>query len=523
MPGVLEQAVLDQAIPPGLEPERVPPRIGRYDVLAPLSVGGMAELFLAYTAGPAGFRKFVALKKILPGASRDEDAVRLFIDEARLTAGMSHSNIAQVYDLGEEQGDLYIAMEFIPGLDLSRVARSCKRRGLRLPLGLVALVVREACLALHYAHHYQDPSGRSGGIIHRDVSPKNLMLTYSGNVKVIDFGIAMAKNRVEGPGAPRRGTLAYMSPEQVRNGSLDGRTDLFSAGIVLHELLVGQKLFQGKTDAEVLKAVLEAPIRPPDEINARVPSELSAVAMRALEREPGKRFTTGKEMAKAIEAAAGALMFDDERAGAFMAEMFSERLSHIRSLLDLAAPEGDEALLRSAAAELRADAVRLSGPTADLPEVEGRSGGHLIEAMEPITQDREDRRPRRILAVDDDLVMTTYLRMALGPYGYDVVGCHSASRVMEAIGREQPDLILLDVRMPEKDGYQVCQEIREQKKDRYVPIVFLSAACSLDERVKGLTVGADDFVKKPFEAPELAARIKAHIKRVATLRAASAA
>jgi len=342
-------------------------------------------------------------------------------------------------------------------------------------------------------------------------------------VKVIDFGIAMAKNRVEGPGAPRRGTLAYMSPEQVRNGSLDGRTDLFSAGIVLHELLVGQKLFQGRTDAEVLKAVLEAPIRPPDEINARVPAELSAVAMRALEREPGKRFASGKEMAKAIEAAAGALMFDDERAGAFMAEMFSERLSHIRSLLDLAAPEGDEALLRSAAAELRADAVRLSGPTADLPEVDGRSGGHLIEAMEPITQDREDRRPRRILAVDDDQVMTTYLRMALGPYGYDVVGCHSASRVMEAIGREQPDLILLDVRMPEKDGYQVCQEIREQKKDRYVPIVFLSAACSLDERVKGLTVGADDFVKKPFEAPELAARIKAHIKRVATLRAATAA
>ena len=336
---------------------------------------------------------------------------------------------------------------------------------------------------------------------------------------MIDFGIALAKNRVEGP-SPVRGTLAYMSPEQVRNGPLDGRSDLFSAGIVLHELLVGQKLFQGKTDAEVLKAVLDLPIQPPDVLNPRVPSELSAVVMRALERDPDKRFSSGKEMAKAIEASVGLLMFDDERAGAFMAEMFSERLANIRSLLDLAAPEGDEALLRSAANELRADALRLSGQTSDVPESDKNDG--LVDAAEPVSQDKGARRPRRILAVDDDQVMTTYLRMALSPYGYEVIGCHSASRVMEAIGREQPDLVLLDVRMPEKDGYQVCQEIREQKKDRYIPIVFLSGACSLDERVKGLTVGADDFVKKPFEPPELAARIKAHIKRVATLRAAQA-
>ncbi|HEY8206806.1 MAG TPA: response regulator [Myxococcaceae bacterium] len=493
-------------------------------MLAPLSVGGMAELFLGYTAGPAGFRKFVAIKKILPDARRDEDAVRLFIDEARLTAGMSHSNIAQVYDLGEERGELFIAMEFIPGLDLSRIARSCKRRGLRLPLGLVALVVRESCLALHYAHHYQDPSGRQGGIIHRDISPKNVMLTYSGNVKVIDFGIALAKNQLaQGPEVVR-GTSAYMAPEQIQGRPLDGRADLFSAGIVLHELLVGQKLFRGETNVDILRAVLESPIAPPDAINPRVPAELSAVAMRALDRNPDKRFSSGKEMARAIEAAAGALIFDDERAGAFMAEMFSERLTHIRALLDLAAPEGDETLLRSAAAELRADAMRLSGPTAEAPDLDRRSGGHLIDVVEPTTQDRDDgRRPRRILAVDDDQVMTTYLRMALNPYGYEVVGCHSANRVMEAIHLEQPDLILLDVRMPEKDGYQVCHEIREQKKDRYIPIVFLSGACSLDERVKGLTVGADDFVKKPFEAPELAARIKAHIKRVATLRAANAA
>ena len=519
MAGPLELVAPSQPDPP----EHDPARIGRYEVLAPLSIGGMAELFLGYTAGPAGFRKFVALKKILPDARRDAESVRLFIDEARLTAGMSHSNIAQVYDLGEERGELFIAMEFIPGLDLSRIARSCKRRGLRLPLGLVALVVREACLALHYAHHYTDPSGRQGGIIHRDISPKNLMLTYSGNVKVIDFGIALAKNKLAEP-EQVRGTAAYMSPEQIQGKPLDGRTDLFSAGVVLHELLVGQKLFRGESDVEVLRAVLEAPIASPDAANARVPSALAQVAMKALDRDPRKRFASGKEMARAIEAAAGALMFDDERAGAFMAEMFSERLTHIRALLDLAAPEGDENLLRSAAAELRADAIRLSGPTADVPELDRRSGGHLVEAVEPITQDRDDaRRARRILAVDDDQVMTTYLRMALGPYGYDVVGCHAAGRVMEAISREQPDLILLDVRMPEKDGYQVCQEIREQKKDRYIPIVFLSGACSLDERVKGLTVGADDFVKKPFEAPELAARIKAHIKRVATLRAANAA
>ncbi|HVE84650.1 MAG TPA: response regulator [Myxococcales bacterium] len=501
----------------------MPQRIGRYEVLAPLSVGGMAELYLAYTAGPAGFRKFVALKKILPDAARDEEAVRMFIDEARLTASMSHSNIAQVYDLGEDHGDLYIAMEFIPGLDMARVSRSFRRRGLRLPLGLAALVVREACLALHYAHHYQDPTGRSGGIIHRDISPKNLMLTYSGNVKVIDFGIALALNRLSSEGAVR-GTAAYMAPEQIQSRPLDARTDLFAVGIVLHELLVGQKLFQGDTNVNVLKAVLGGAILPPDQLNPRVPSELSAVAMKALERDPDDRYASGKEMARAIESAAGALMFDDERAASFMAEMFSERLANIRSLLDLAAPEGDEAQLRSAAAELRADSIRLSSGTYTVPEAEAmeQSPDALQDAQEPVSQDTDTfRKIRRILAVDDDQVMTTFLRMALGPFGYDVVGCHSSNRVMEAIQAEQPDLILLDVRMPEKDGYQVCREIREQKKDRYIPIIFLSGACSLDERVKGLTVGADDFVKKPFEAPELAARIRAHIKRVATLRASA--
>lgn len=514
----------EQAAKPA-ELDRPSQKIGRYEILGGLSVGGMAELQLAYTAGPAGFRKFVALKRILPGARRDAEAVRMFIDEARLTAGMSHSNIAQIYDLGEDGGDLYIAMEFIPGLDLARVARGCKQKGMRLPVGLAAMVVRESCLALHYAHHYQDPSGRSSSIIHRDVSPKNLMLTYSGNVKVIDFGIALFTGRLEqvsaGAGSVM-GSTAYMSPEQIQSRPLDSRTDLYSAGVVLHELLTGQRLFSGKTDVEVLQGVLTAPVPPPHDLNPRVPVALSAVALRALERDPKKRFATGKEMARAIDAAIGPAIHDDEQAGAFMAELFGERLSHTRALLDLAHPEGDEGQLRSAARELREDGIRLGTHAADVPEppldsdTEPKSSTTLSAAVERL------RRAKRILAVDDDPVMTMFLKMSLGPYGYDVVECQAAGRVMQAIEAEQPDLILLDVRMPEKDGYTVCQEIREQKKDRYVPIVFLSAACSLEERVRGLTCGADDFVKKPFEPAELAARIRAHISRVATLKAGAA-
>src|SRR4051812_46369838 len=168
-------------------------RIGKYEILTRLSMGGMAELFLAYTAGPGGFRKFVAVKQILPDIKKDESFVKMFLDEARITAAFSHANIGQVFDLGEQDSELFLAMEFISGQNLEQIVKRANKRAFTIPLGFAARVVRDACLGQHYAHHFTDAAGKSAPVVHRDVSPKNVMVTYTGDVKVIDFGIAKAR------------------------------------------------------------------------------------------------------------------------------------------------------------------------------------------------------------------------------------------------------------------------------------------------------------------------------------------
>lgn len=309
-------------------------RIGRYEVIAGLSTGGMAELYLASTKGPGGFRKFVALKKLLGDVQRDRNFARMFLDEARITALLSHANIAQVFDLGEdENGELFIAMEFVAGHDLSKIAHASRKQGSRLPIGFACRVVHDLCRALHYAHHFVDPAGRASPVIHRDIAPKNVMVTYEGTVKVIDFGLALARGRLETTAVGTiKGTAGYLSPEQVYGKTLDGRTDLYSAGILLHELISGHRLFTGTNRVEVLQKVVEGNIRPPREINPEVPKALSDVVMKAVARNREDRFENGRDMARAVELACGPELYDEDQAGAFMRDRFREKLSQIRAL-----------------------------------------------------------------------------------------------------------------------------------------------------------------------------------------------
>src|SRR5512140_684997 len=228
-------------------------RIGKYEIVTRLSVGGMAELFLAFFAGPGGFRKYVALKQILPDVAKDQDFVKMFLDEARITAAFSHANVGSVFDLGQEGQELYLAMEFISGQNLQQILKAAYAARQPLPIGFAATVARDACLGLHYAHTFVDRAGTPSPVIHRDVSPKNVMVSYAGEVKVIDFGIAKAKNRL---GKTQigivKGTRGYMSPEQVKGAPLDGRSDLFCMGVILYEMLTGEKLFATQSDAAVM-------------------------------------------------------------------------------------------------------------------------------------------------------------------------------------------------------------------------------------------------------------------------------
>src|SRR6187402_794353 len=316
--------------------------IGRYSIVQRLSVGGMAEIFLALATGPGDFRKFVTLKRILPNLREDDAFVQMFLEEARITASLSHANIAQVFDLRSEDDDLYLAMEYIAGEDVSQILRMTSKRQAFVPVGLTAMVVRDSCNALHYAHNFVDPLGEHTPVIHRDIAPKNVMVTYSGAVKVVDFGIAkMRRGSQLVTTTSVKGSSGYMSPEQLEGQPVDARSDIFSLGVLTHELLAGRRLFvTDRPDGE--PEIDPSRITPPHLLNAAVPEAMSRVVMRALELDPARRFGSARELGRAIEETAPEI-FDEERAAAFMRSLFASRIEMVRMLLR-SATEHPEAL-----------------------------------------------------------------------------------------------------------------------------------------------------------------------------------
>ncbi|MFT3709777.1 MAG: serine/threonine-protein kinase [Archangium sp.] len=300
----------------------LPEKLGKYEVLARLSIGGMAELFLGCLPGPGGFRKFVALKQILPDVRRDEEFVKMFLDEARISAGLVHPNIGQVHELSEDDGgELFLAMEFIAGQNLSTIIRLLSKRNERMPIAIACRVIRDVCLGLHAAHLEQ--------IVHRDVSPKNVMLSYSGQVKVIDFGIAKAKGRlIRTQTGVMKGTLSYMAPEQAQAAAVDARTDLFAVGAIFSELITGQRVFAG-TDPK--QAILEGQAIAPSTLNSNVPAALDQVVLKALQKKPENRFQSGKVFARAISDAYPEIA-DDEDLSTWLAERFANQLATSREL-----------------------------------------------------------------------------------------------------------------------------------------------------------------------------------------------
>ncbi len=317
-------------------------KVGAYEILARLSVGGMAELYLAFLPGPGGFKKFVALKQILPDARNDEPFVKMFLDEARISAGLSHPNIAQVYELGRDEasGELYLAMEFIAGQNLALLWKAARRAGVQPPVPISCRIVRDLVLALHAAHTFVDPAGHALPIVHRDVSPRNVMVSYAGHVKVIDFGIAKAKGRLmQTQAGELRGTLSYMAPEQLMDEPVDGRADLYAAGIILFELLTGTRRALVDTPTAALAACLQPPLDP-GELNPTVSKRLGAVVQQALSAEPSGRFQTGKAFARALEEACPEYADEEDVAG-FLGGLFSAQVASSHALFDAAQRDAD--------------------------------------------------------------------------------------------------------------------------------------------------------------------------------------
>ncbi len=300
---------LESVLPPSDEsmiPESsAPERIGRYELRFELASGGMGSVYLARVGGAAGFDKLVAIKRIHPHLAKEKGYVDMFFDEAKITSRITHPNVCTVFDFGEADGEFYLAMEYLVGEPLSRVlsrlARNPEaRRDPLLPLHM-ARIIADASEGLHAAHELKDANGDPLHVVHRDVNPRNLFVTYDGTVQVVDFGVASARERLQHTATGQmKGSFAYMAPEQIRSEAIDRRTDVWALGVALWEALTTRRLFKRDTTANSMYAVLYEDIEPPSRFRPSVPKELDAIVLKALARDPAERWQTARAMGQAL-------------------------------------------------------------------------------------------------------------------------------------------------------------------------------------------------------------------------------
>jgi TonB family protein len=269
---------------------------GQYDLIELVATGGMAEVFKARMRGLGGFQKIVAIKRILPHLTENDEFVTMFVDEAKLAAGLQHPNIIHIYDLGKLERSYYIAMEYIDGNDLRSILRLLKDRGRHLPLGIAIYIASRLGAALDYAHRKRDLQGREMKLVHRDVSPQNVLISYDGDIKLCDFGIAKAASKASHTRAGAlKGKLQYMSPEQAWAKDIDLRSDIFSLGLVLYEMLTGRKAFTGDSELSVLELVRSPQIVPPRDLQPAIPPEVERIVLRALQENRDDRYQTAAD------------------------------------------------------------------------------------------------------------------------------------------------------------------------------------------------------------------------------------
>ncbi|MGQ9751314.1 MAG: TonB family protein [Thermoanaerobaculaceae bacterium] len=277
---------------------------GQYELIEHIATGGMAEVYKARMKGLQGFQKIVAIKRILPHLTDNDEFVTMFIDEAKLAAQLQHPNIIHIYDLGKIERSYYIAMEYIDGLDLRTILGKLQAKGMRFPLSLALYVGARLADALDYAHRKRDFKGQAMALVHRDVSPQNVLISYEGEIKLCDFGIAKAASKASHTRAGAlKGKLQYMSPEQAWGKDIDYRSDIFSLGLVLYEMILGQKAFSGDSELSILEQVRSPKIVPPRELDPSLPQEVEEILLKALREKREERYQTAADMAKDLEAA----------------------------------------------------------------------------------------------------------------------------------------------------------------------------------------------------------------------------
>jgi len=309
--------------------------MGKFQLLSEIATGGMAEIWVAKQQLEEGIEKLVVIKKLRPKLKRNREFVHMFLNEARIAARLKHRNVVQMYDLGYADGNYFIAMEYIHGENLRNTTKACRKTGEKIPLTFSLAIMSQACEGLHYAHTKTDVLGRPLNIVHCDMSPQNIVISFRGEIKLVDFGVAKATSRFEqAQKGVVKGKLAYMSPEQIQGKAMDARSDVFSAGIVLWELCTWKRLFGSFTPNEIVKLIPGGNVPSPRRVNPEVSPDLEAVILKALEKDPLNRFQTAEEMHTALQQA-----IDQQPApaktselAAFMRRIFEHKLDSVRKI-----------------------------------------------------------------------------------------------------------------------------------------------------------------------------------------------
>ncbi|WP_282416841.1 serine/threonine-protein kinase [Polyangium sp. 15x6] len=288
-----------------LPEENLPRQFGKYTLLRRLAAGGMAEIFLALHRSVAGFEKLIVIKRILPSMNNDQAFIEMLLHEARVAATMSHPNIVQTFDVGQVDGTYFIAMEHIHGEDIRSIVRAMRKKGLtEFPLEHAVAIGLGTCAGLAYAHEKRDLEGNLLHIVHRDISPQNIVCTFSGDVKIVDFGVAKSSSQVgeDTKDGQLKGKVPYMSPEQASGGDVDWRSDIFAVGVLIFELTTGKRLFKGSSEFETLKLICEKEYPRPSQVKPGYPPALERIVMKSLEKKREDRYQSAREMQSDLEA-----------------------------------------------------------------------------------------------------------------------------------------------------------------------------------------------------------------------------
>lgn len=428
----------------------IPQRLGKYQILRRLAYGGMAEVLLGRLSGTDGFARDVVIKRVLPQYASNDEFVAMFRDEARITARLHHGNIVQVVEFGEENGLYFLVLEYVDGPSLGAILHELRKRNERLSVPEVAHIAVETARGLDYAHHKLGEDGKPLLIVHRDVSPSNILLSREGVVKLADFGIARARERLsptQGGAGTLKGKFAYMAPETILRGRLDARSDLFSFGVVIFEMLAGRSAFTGETEAHTIQRVTMEDLPPPSTFNRAVPQEFDSIAMRLLDKDPDKRPARGLEIVDAI-------------------------------------------------GKLR---LHTSPPPSELVM-------ETIARLFPI--DRKDAKSSgrqskpRVIVVDESRTLRALVRASLGQK-YVVVEASTGDEARTAMRGAVPDAVVCQRSLQGMSGLDLCVSMRENNRLDQVPFVLLASDISPELEREAQEAGVNAVLPKRFDPRQL--------------------